>query len=151
MTDFTLPPAGTGGSYTLRNLPSARSAPDSYTINGATLTIDQDIRYGSGGATTYTLSSITINASYGGNVIIDGRYVRLIPFTGGSGTITAGSTITCGSATGVVIGIYSSLTTRELIEMLNSDIQEYKQTIEEGYCHPEKMLRYAEATKAKLS
>lgn len=115
MTAFTLPPAGTGGSYTLRNLPSARSAPDSYTINGATLTIDQDIRYGSGGATTYTLSSITINASYGGNVIIDGRYVRLIPFTGGSGTITAGSTITCDSATGVVIGIYSSLTTAPVL------------------------------------
>lgn len=58
---------------------------------------------------------MTVNATKGGSINIDGRYVRLIPYNTGSGTITAGSTITCGSATGVVIGLYSSLTTAPVL------------------------------------
>lgn len=46
---------------------------------------------------------------------MDGRYVRLIPFTGGSGTITAGTLITCGSATAKVIGIYSAINTAPVL------------------------------------
>jgi hypothetical protein len=51
---------------------------------------------------------MTVSATLGGNINIDGRFVRLIPYTGGSGTITVGTTITMGGATGVVIGLYTS-------------------------------------------
>jgi hypothetical protein len=106
------------GSGTLRDIgnaaifgvATARAGGDTFDTNGFNLTIDQDSRYGLGGTTSTALGSITINATKGGNVTVDGRYVRMIPFTGGSGTITAGTLITCGSGTGKVVGIYSALT-----------------------------------------
>ena len=58
---------------------------------------------------------MTINATKGGDINIDARYVRLIPYNTGSGTITAGATITCGSATGVVIGLYSAFTSAPVL------------------------------------
>lgn len=89
---------------------TARSGGDTVDTNGFSFTIDQDTRYGLTGTTSTSFGNMTVNATKGGSVNIDARYVRMIPFTGGSGTITAGSTITVGSATGVVIGLYSSLT-----------------------------------------
>lgn len=87
---------------------------DIYNISGPTFTIDQDSRYGLNERNVSvtdasTLGTMTISATLGGTIDIDSRFVRLIPFNTGSGTITAGSTITCGSATGKVIGIYSAL------------------------------------------
>ena len=87
---------------------------DLYNISGPTFTIDQDSRFGlneinTSATAASTLGSITLSPTLGGTVDIDSRYIRMIPFTGGSGTITAGALITCGSATGKVIGIYSAL------------------------------------------
>lgn len=87
---------------------------DVYNISGTIFTIDQDSRFGLNEIDTSvtaasTLGSITISATLGGTVDIDSRYVRLIPFNTGSGTIVKGATITCGSATGKVIGIYTSM------------------------------------------
>lgn len=90
---------------------SARAGGDTVDTNGFPFTIDQDCRYGLTGTTSTTFGNMTVNASKGGDINIDGRYVRLIPFTGGSGTIAAGSTIICGSATGVVIGLYTTALT----------------------------------------
>ena len=104
MTTYTIT-----GASTLRNLGTARTGGDIYNVNGGTLTIDQDTRYGQGGGTAFSLSSITLSATLGGLVEVDARNVRLIPYTGGSGTIAAGSTITCGGATGIVIGLYSAV------------------------------------------
>jgi hypothetical protein len=84
-------------------------------LNGFNLLIDQDTRYGLSGATTFSLGSITVSATLGGQLNVDARFVRLIPFTGGSGTITAGSLITCGSATGKVIGLYSAINTAPVL------------------------------------
>lgn len=94
---------------------TARAGGDTIDTNGFNFTIDQDTRYGLTGTTSTSFGNMTVNATKGGSINIDGRYVRLVPFTGGSGTITAGSTITCGSATGVVIGIYSSMTTAPVL------------------------------------
>lgn len=98
---------GTAGIF---GVVTARTGGDTFNTNGFNLLIDQDVRYGLSGTTSATLGNITVNASKGGNLNIDGRYVRLIPFTGGSGTITAGTLITCGSATAKVIGLYSAMT-----------------------------------------
>jgi hypothetical protein len=84
---------------------------DTYNVNGGTLTIDQDSRYGTNANTSATLGNITISATLGGIVNIDGRYVRLIAFTGGSGNVPASNTtISKGTASGLLIGVWSSLT-----------------------------------------
>jgi hypothetical protein len=84
---------------------------DTYAINGGTLTIDQDTRYGVNATTSSSMGSTTISATLGGIVSMDGRYVRLIPFTGGSGTVPASNTtISRGGASGKLIGVWSSLT-----------------------------------------
>lgn len=98
------------GNAAIFGVATARAGGDTYDLNGFNLTIDQDTRYGLSGTAATSLGTITINASKGGNCTIDGRYVRLIPFTAGSGTITAGTLITCGSATAKVIGLYSAVT-----------------------------------------
>jgi hypothetical protein len=77
--------------------------------NAAVLTIDQDSRAGLNGTTANSIERI-VTASTGGTTLIEARYVRLIPFTDGSGTIEAGATVDCGDATGKVIAIYTSKT-----------------------------------------
>ena len=94
---------------------SARAGGDTIDTNGFIFTQDQDSRYGLSGTTSTSWGNLTINASKGGEIVFDARYVRLIPFNAGSGTITAGSTITCGSATGKVIGIYSAVNTAPVL------------------------------------
>lgn len=89
----------------------ARTSSDTIDTNGWNFTQDQDNRYGLGANTSAVWGSLTINASKGGQLNFDGRYIRMIPFNSGSGTIVPGTTITVGSATAVVIGIYTSLTT----------------------------------------
>ena len=94
---------------------SARGGGDTVDTNGFSFTIDQDTRYGLTGTTSTSFGNMTINATKGGSINIDARYVRLIPITGGSGTITAGATITCNTSTGVVIGLYSSATSAPVL------------------------------------
>lgn len=76
---------------------SPKTGGDTYAINGGTLTIDQDTRYGVNATTSASMGSITISSTLGGKCNIDGRYVRLIPYTGGSGTVpSSGTTISRG-------------------------------------------------------
>lgn len=87
---------------------------DVYNISGPTFTIDQDSRFGLNEINTSvtaasTLGSITNSATLGGTIEVDSRYIRMVPFNTGSGTITPGTTITMGSGTGKVISIYSAL------------------------------------------
>lgn len=76
---------------------------------GAVFTYDQDSRAGVNSSTSNSIERI-VTAATGGTMRFDGRYVRLIPFTDGSGTLTIGATIDCGDATGTAIAIYTSLT-----------------------------------------
>lgn len=89
----------------------ARTSSDTINTNGWNFTQDQDNRYGLGANASAVWGSLTIDASKGGQLNFDGRYIRMIPFNSGSGTIVPGTTITVGSAIAVVIGIYTSLTT----------------------------------------
>lgn len=100
---------------------TGKTGGDTYAINGGNLTIDQHSRFGLNNgnlaATTATsMGSITLSATLGGTVTIDGRKVRLIPFTGGSGTIPAlNSTVTQGGASGLLMCVYSSLSALPLV------------------------------------
>jgi hypothetical protein len=98
---------GTAGVW---GVATARTSSDTIDTNGFAFTQDQDSRYGLSGNTSAVWGNLTVNATKGGQINFDGRYVRLIPFNTGSGTITLGTTITVGSATAAVIGIYTSLT-----------------------------------------
>jgi hypothetical protein len=90
---------------------TSKAGGDTYNVGAnKTLTIDQDSRYGLNATTSAILGSVTASTTTGGSVLIDARYVRLIPFESGSGTAAAGEVVTCGSATGEVIAIYTSLT-----------------------------------------
>lgn len=83
---------------------TAKTGGDLYNVNGGTLTIDQDSRVGFNQNTSATLGSITLSASLGGIVNIDGTSVWMIPYTGGSGTVPAFNTIiTNGTGSGKLI------------------------------------------------
>lgn len=87
---------------------TARTGGDTIVTNGFNFTIDQDTRNGLTGTTSTSFGNMTVSAALGGRINIDGRFSRLIPYTGGSGTITVGTTITMGSGTGIVVGLYTT-------------------------------------------
>lgn len=92
---------------------TGKAGGDTYDTNGWKLTIDQDSRVGANQTTSTTLGSITINASKGGEVHVDGTGIRMIPYTGGSGNVPAwNTTITQSgqSGSGKLIGVHSALT-----------------------------------------
>jgi hypothetical protein len=90
---------------------TAKAGGDLYNVNGGTLTIDQDSRVGTNQTTSTTLGTITLSASLGGIVNIDGTAIWMIPYTGGSGNVPAWNTaITNGSGSGKLIGVHASLT-----------------------------------------
>ena len=84
MTAYTL-----AGNATLRDIgtagiwgvATARTGGDTVDTNGFSVTIDQDTRYGLSGTTSTSFGSMTVNATKGGSINIDGRFVRMIPFT----------------------------------------------------------------------
>jgi hypothetical protein len=90
---------------------ASKTGGDLYNINGGTLTVDQDSRVGTNQSTSATLGNITISASLGGIVNIDGTSIWMIPYTGGSGTVPAWNTaISNNGASGKLIGVHSALT-----------------------------------------
>lgn len=90
---------------------TAKAGGDTYDTNGWLLTIDQDSRVGLNQTTSTTLGSMTVNATKGGNILIDGTGIWMIPYTGGSGNVPAWNTaITRGTGTGKLIGVHASLT-----------------------------------------
>lgn len=89
---------------------ASKTGGDTYNINGGTLTIDQDSRYGTNQTTSSSLGPVTLSATLGGTLEIDARAVRIIPFDTGSGTVPASNTtISQGGASGLLIGVYSAL------------------------------------------
>lgn len=96
---------------------TGKAGGDTYDTNGWVLTIDQDSRVGVNQTASTTLGSITVSATKGGSVNIDGTGIWLIPYTSGSGNVPAWNTIvTCngGTGTGKLIGVYANLTSASL-------------------------------------
>lgn len=90
---------------------SGKTGGDTYNTSGFILTIDNDSRVGLNQTTSTTLGTITINATLGGSVNIDGTAIWMIPYTGGSGNVPAWNTaVTNNGATGKLIGVHSALT-----------------------------------------
>lgn len=90
---------------------ASKTGGDTYNVNGGTLTIDQDSRVGTNQSTSTTLGPVTLSASLGGTINIDGTSIWMIPFSGGTGNVPAWNTvITNGTGSGKLIGVHSALT-----------------------------------------
>ena len=90
---------------------TAKAGGDTYDTNGWILTIDQDSRVGLNQTTSTTLGSMTVNATKGGKINIDGSAAWMIPYTGGSGNVPAwNTTISNNTGSGKLIGVHASLT-----------------------------------------
>lgn len=101
----------TGANTNIDTLTS-KAGDDTYNINGTTasLIIDQDTRYGLNGNTSAVLGNVNPSSTLGGSVKIDGTLIRLIPYDTGTGNVPAdGTTISQGSASGILIGVYDTL------------------------------------------
>lgn len=90
---------------------TAKAGGDTYATNGFILTIDQDSRTGLNQTTSTTLGAMTVTATLGGSINIDGTSIWMIPYTVGVGNVPAWNTvITNGSGSGKLIGVHASLT-----------------------------------------
>jgi len=90
----------------------ARTAGETWACNGGRLTIRTDTRWHANApaSMTGTLGSVTISATLGGGYTVDGRNVRWLAITGGSGTAAIGTTVTQGGVSGYFLGYWASLT-----------------------------------------
>lgn len=91
---------------------TARTAGETWTMNGGKLTVRTDTRWHANAPASMTgsLGSLTISSTLGGGVLFDGRNVRWIEISGGSGTPAIGDTISQGGVSGYYLGFWSSLT-----------------------------------------
>lgn len=90
---------------------TSRTAGESWTINGGVLTIRTDTRWHANAPASMTgsIGSSTISATLGGGVLIDGRNVRWMPYSSGSGNVPAiGTTVTQGGVSGYLLGVWSA-------------------------------------------
>ncbi|MDZ7906175.1 MAG: hypothetical protein U5N55_10680 [Cypionkella sp.] len=91
----------------------ARTAGEAWICNGGRLTIRTDSRWHANAPASMTgsLGSVAISATLGGGYTIDGRNVRWMAYSGGSGSVPAiGTTITQGGVSGYLLGVWASLT-----------------------------------------
>ena len=92
---------------------TARTAGESWTMNGGILTIRTDTRWhvGAPAAMTGSIGATTTSSTLGGGLLIDARNVRWMPFDTGAGVVPAiGTTITQGGVSGYLLGVWSSYT-----------------------------------------
>jgi hypothetical protein len=81
-----------------------------YAINGGYLTVDQHSRYGTNQDTTTAMGDIVMSASLGGTIEFNSTLVRTIAYNTGTGNVPAlGATISQGSASGILLAVYSAL------------------------------------------
>ncbi len=92
---------------------AAVTAGETFTMNGARLTIRTDTRVHANAPATMTgaLGSLAISSTLGGGITLDGTKVRWMPFNTGAGTVPAiGTSITRGGATGILLGVWATIT-----------------------------------------
>lgn len=89
---------------------TGKTSADVYNINGGTLVIDQDSRFGIEANTSATLGTVTVSATLGGTFEATAEFVRLIPFNTGTGNVPAyGTTISQGGASAILSAVYANI------------------------------------------
>lgn len=88
-----------------------RTAGEAWTMTTCNLTIRTDTRWYSGAPASMTGTLGAVNLTTYGGFIIDGTQVRWMAYTSGTGNVPAINTsITGGGPTGILLGVYASLT-----------------------------------------
>lgn len=89
---------------------TGKTGSDTYNVNGGTITIDSDTRYGPNtSVTSGAFGNITLSTTLGGNLIVTGANVRLIPFNLGAGTVpVSGTTISRSGITAELLCVMST-------------------------------------------
>lgn len=89
---------------------SVKAGSDTYNIDGGYLTVDQHTRFGTNQNTSAAMGNIVLSATLGGTIEFNSTLVRLIAYDTGTGNVPAlGTTISKGSASGILLGVYSAL------------------------------------------
>lgn len=91
---------------------TARTAGESWTCNGGVLTVRTDTRWHANApaAMTGSLASITVSSTLGGGVMFDGRNVRWLAYSSGTGNVPAiGTTVSQGGVSGYLLGVWSAI------------------------------------------
>ena len=89
---------------------TARTAGETWTINGCKLIIRTDTRWHANAPASMTgsLGTMTTSTALGGGIQIDGTKVRVVPFNTGSGNVPAiGTSITQGGVSGYLLGVWA--------------------------------------------
>jgi len=82
---------------------------DTYTNNGGTITIDGHTDFDKNRSAGATIGTFTNSATLGGTVKIRGNATRLLAYNTGSGVVPAiGTTISQGSASGILVAVYNA-------------------------------------------
>lgn len=91
---------------------TGKTGNDTYSVNGGTLTVNSDTRFGPNtSATTGPFGNITVSTTLGGAVVFSGASVRLIPFSTGTGNVPAsGTTLSQGGVTCELLCVMSDRT-----------------------------------------
>lgn len=79
---------------------------EDYTINGGSVTVDADVRWGQNAA---VIGNVTISSTLGGSFLIDGTQVWELPFTSSSGTVPALNALGSNTVTGGTSGATGEL------------------------------------------
>lgn len=91
----------------------ARTAGETWTINGGILTVRTDTRWHADAPASMTgvLGAVTISATLGGGVLLDARNVRWLAYDTGTGTVPAiGTNLTQGGVTSsYLLGVWASV------------------------------------------
>lgn len=93
---------------------TARTAGETWALNGGKLTVRTDTRWHSGSPASMTgsLGSITVSPTLGGGLLFDATAVRWMAYDTGSGTVPAiGTTVTQGGVSGYLLGVWADLVT----------------------------------------
>ena len=91
-----------------------RTAGESFTMNGAVLTIRTDTRVhiGAPAGMTGSIAGTTISSTLGGGVLLDARNVRWLAYDSGSGNVPAiGTIISQGGVEGYLLGVWADIDT----------------------------------------
>ena len=91
---------------------TARTAGETWAVNGCTLTIRTDTRWHANAPASMTgsLGTITLSTSLGGSVVIDATNVRWMPYDSGSGNVPAiGTTVSQGGVSGYLLGVWADI------------------------------------------
>jgi hypothetical protein len=91
---------------------TARTAGEAWVMNGGVLTIRTDTRVHANAPAGMlgSLGALTISATLGGGVFVEGRNVREVAYNSGGGVVPAiGTSITQGGVSGYLLGVYANL------------------------------------------